>query len=338
MTFSYDDKIRVLEAWKSVNPDFMSGAGAAYYSRLLSILNEDDDFNCNIPLYSDEFIHDDFLSIVVEELDVFFGNSGTGQINIVGCDKGVGSFSVEGFYPELPPGIDYAGTELINALPDADFTVEEFVQAFSGNSPATQTEQDYLVTMPKGVFDAFLAYSNGEYEFENEIFDEQDKKALVGFWLDGVYAAGDVDGEYSETGLGYQYGVTVRNRDIDKWLKFIPRNFASKEDVKEGERLLSRLISAYEDHYTYWCSNLCVSSFDASDIALGKGDALGRTFEIHCILCRDAIENGYTAAEFSACALLTPEILVEMLRVKSFLERMENKYHYSKGEKKKNGK
>lgn len=336
MTYSYEDKVSILTAWQCVSPEFMSGAGAVYYGRLLSVIGGSDEFECSVPLSASQYICDEFLEVIVNELDVFYGNNGLDDYELLGCDEGVGAFKIEGFYPSLPIGLDNAADELVLSC-DADFTAEEFVSSFEDRNGRTQEEVDFLVTKPNGVFDALIAFGNGEYGFENEFFEDEDKKALVGMWLDGVIASAEDEAGYGESGLGCQYGIAVRNRDLDAWLRFVPRNFASEKDVMEGAELFSSLIGSFEKHFTYWCSDLCISSFRVGDMAFEKGDNLGRSFEIHSILCRDALETGYAATEFSVCRQLPPEILLPLLKVKNFLERMDKKYHYLKGEGK-NGK
>jgi len=327
MEYTYDDKLKVLRSFVTLSPSESGGLASILYSRVLDLFSKDE-FLTEFPQAGmDYFFQDACLEILVNELDVFYGRAG-GFDSFCGVDKGVGAFEINAFYPTMPEGAEQAARELCSWV-GSTFSEEEFINNFTVGCKAEQSEQDKLILQEGGIFDALLWY-NKAFDFENDYIPDDDKLNIAAFWLNGACLD-----EYTIENYGgcdaLQYGFSVRNKAIDRWLNFIPRNLADEEDVEKGSRVLNELVSNLVTELSVYCNSLGVVSFNIGDTAFKSGNTQGRTFEAHCFITRDAIDLGYCEMEYLIAGCMPPVIMVSMLKTQRFLQCMDEKYHFLKG-------
>lgn len=327
MEYTYEDKIKILEAYAKLSPNMCEGLGVILYSRVMDVLSGASEFDVDIE--GREIVDgDNRLDILINSLDVFYGG-GNNNCSLCGINEGFGAFDIEFCYPTVANGVANAACELMGC-PDADFTEEGFIQNFDGREGALQSEQDELI-LHKGLFESILWY-NDAYHMDNEPYElsDNDKLQLSAFWLEGSCVDQDYASWNGGDGRELQYGFHMRNETIDKWFSYLQKGFVEKEDADCGGKLIGTLIRSLEVNLSEWTASVTVTSFNSGDYALDTGKTMGRTFEALCFVDRSALDQGYCETEFLIAGCIPPYIMICALKVKAFLERMNAKYHFAK--------
>jgi len=146
-------------------------------------------------------------------------------------------------------------------------------------------------------------------------------KCIVTAWFDS-----GGDGYF-----GRQNFCQITNPSLDKWLSFLRTPAVSQKDRKRSKAALSKLFSRSMTGDSFNTEIICYShSDDSTALWQEKTDATDRehSFLMLCYQMNDSSYGGGPLVSSFETGLLSTMFLATMLEVKTFLEKMEEKYHF----------